>query len=195
MTLSHPVKAWNTGNAIHRSGPSAEAISCSNESKTLPNSKSNPQPFNIEPMCCCYCQNYNICINSAYWYQVVTLTDSIFQMKKNTSVRFFMCTWWQTWYILVICTKYVGVACAQNLLGSLNVYSSCCQECKQFSLVGIYTCQFPGSVPDGSTRFLTPLPFLLRVSAFRLSLTYLSQTMSSWFTCWSCAEMHGKKLH
>ena len=54
-------------------------------------------------------------------------------------------------------------------------------------------CQFTGSVLDDSTCLLAPFSLLLRVSAFKLSGTYLSQTISNLATCRRCDVMYDKK--
>ena len=90
--------------------------------------------------------------------------------RLETSCLFVQST--STWRVLVVRTCLV-VSMPATLISRKENNSVL------FSSMQRNACQFPGTALDDSTHLLTPFPLLLRASAFKLSGTHLSQTMSN----------------
>ena len=196
-TVSHLVKAWNIGKAVHRSGPSALAISwAAKKRKLFP----VPQAIQISvlPLRCAAATaktttsvstvrmdillNPSVAASSKCKMILVSASSCVHGVSLET---FF--DWVQTISDWIELRTYFSVS-MHGTLFARKLNSS-----TLFSSVRKNSCQFPGIGVEASTRLRTPFPLLTLVSAFKLSGRYPSQKMSFLLACCSWDATYGRK--
>ena len=196
-TVSHPVKEWNAGNPWHLSCPNAWAISwAAKNQKLFPVPKATHIWSILRRSAAAIARTttsvstvridtlvYPCFIASSTWSSIMVSASSCVHGARPA--MYLACV--QTtslWRVPMTC---FSVSWAASLVARKENSSAL------FSSIPRKAYQFPGMELDGSTRLRMPLPLFVRVSAFKLSGMYSSQTISTLIACCSRDVMYDKK--